>query len=238
MHQFDAGKASVPRVDWLENVATIFSKAVLGVTPFIVTALVGTGAQAQIPYPTPGVENPVTYSFTASTTGDIVAYQYATSSAGFDEQLGMLVNGVDTGINGLDDHNSSEGDELDFGTVQAGSVLTLYINVVGEPGPYYSNPSLNGDGVNHVYSALFAGGLPNEGGSVPIPAGVYVGFEDMSPVYDGSSGFDYQDTQVVFTDVTMNTIPEPASWLGLVGGLVGLGLIASRRGRMHGTLAA
>jgi len=76
------------------------------------------------------------------------------------------------------------------------------------------------------------------GGSVSIPTGIYVGFEDESPLHDGSSDFNDTDEQFVFTDVTMSTIPEPASWLGLLGGLVGLRLIASRRGRMHGPLAA
>jgi len=148
---------------------------------------------------------------------------------------------VDTGITGLDNHRSSEGDELDFGTVQAGSVLTCYIDVndfvAGQEETYYSNPLLNNDGINHVYSALFSGGV-SPGGSVSLPTGIYVGFEDASPLHDGSSDFNDTDEQFVFTDVTMSAIPEPASWLGLLGGLVGLGLIASQRGRMHGPLAA
>jgi hypothetical protein len=218
-------------------VKTTFNAWLVGSAPFAIAAMMVIGApaaQAQIPYQTPGVENPVTYTFIATTTGDLVAYDYALSGAAFDEQLGLLVNGVDSGIIGLDDHSSSEGEALNFGTVQAGSVLTFYINVddffAGAEETYYSNPLLNGDGVNHVYSALFGGGVPNEGGSVPIPAGTYVGFEDESPLYDGGSDFNYKDEQFVFTDVTtMSSVPEPASWVALAGGMVGLGMVATRR---------
>jgi hypothetical protein len=219
----------------------MLSKWFLGAAPFVLAAMLAPCAHAQIPYPTPGVENPVTYTFYTTATGDVTAYYYAVSGAAFDEQLGLLVNGVNTGIVGLDNHSSTEGEELDFGTVQAGSVLTFYINVndfvAGQEETYYSNPLLNNDGINHVYSTVFTGGTP-PGGSVAIPAGIYVGFEDESPVNDGISDFNYQDEQFVFTDVTMGTIPEPASWLGLVGGLVGLGLVGTCRGRQRGAAAA
>ena len=86
-------------------------------------------AAAQIPYANVGTENPVTYTFTAAATGDIVAYYAAQTGASFDEQLGLLVNGVDTGILGLDNHSTATGTALDFGTVTAGSTLTFYINV-------------------------------------------------------------------------------------------------------------
>jgi hypothetical protein len=209
-------------------------KWLFGAVPLLAATMLSPSAHAQIPYPTPGVENPVTYTFTAATTGDVVAYYYAKSGATFDEQLGLLINGVDSGVTGLDDHSSSEGDELNFGLVQAGSVLTFYINVndfvANQEETYYSNPLLNNDGLNHVYSALFSGGVP-PGGSVSIPMGIYVGFEDESPVNDGNSDFNYADEQFVFTDVTMSTIPEPASWLGLLGGLVGFGLIRARQRR-------
>jgi len=193
--------------------------------------MLATSAHAQIPYPTPGVENPDTYTFTAAATGDVSAYYYAKSSAQFDEQLGLLVNGVNTGIVGLDNQTSSEGSELDFGTVQAGDVLTFYIlvndTISHQEETYYSNPVLNSDGLNHVYSALFAGGTPPSGG-VALPAGTYVGFEDESPVNDGSSDFNYTDEEFVFSDVATSTVPEPASFLAFGAGLVGLALTRAR----------
>ena len=55
---------------------------IVGVT---VAVLVGAAMDARattIPYPTPGVPNPVTYTFTAATDGDIVAY-FAGSTAAY-----------------------------------------------------------------------------------------------------------------------------------------------------------
>ena len=211
-------------------------KRLLSVVPLMACgALVfwpASGARAQsIPYPDAGTVNPVEYSFTATSTGDLVAYDFAQSGASFDEQLGLLVNGVDTGINGLDDHNSQEGDPLNFGMVHAGDVLTFYINVeTGGQGnfTYYSNTALNNDGLNHVYSALWAGGLP-PGGTVALPAGIYLGFEDASPVNNGFSDFNYQDEQFVFTDTSVSVVPEPATWLGLLTGLGGLATLRANK---------
>src|SRR6478609_1889513 len=72
-----------------------------------------------IPYSTPGAVNAATYSFTASTTGNIIAY-FAGSTAGFTNELGMRVNGVPTGIFGLNNQTSAVGDSLNLGSVQAG----------------------------------------------------------------------------------------------------------------------
>ena len=63
---------------------------------FAALALAG-GAEVsradQIPYPLSGTPNPVTYTFTAAATGDVIAY-FAGSGAAYDEELGMLDNGV------------------------------------------------------------------------------------------------------------------------------------------------
>ena len=67
----------------------------------------GTSARADaIPYPTSGTPNTASYTLTATVTGDIIAY-FAGSTAFFDNQLGLLVDGVDTGKVGLDNHASS-----------------------------------------------------------------------------------------------------------------------------------
>src|SRR5438445_9672217 len=61
-----------------------------------------------IPYPTSGAYNPVTYTFTAMASGNITAY-FAGSTASYVNELGMLVNGVPTGIVGLNNHTSQIG---------------------------------------------------------------------------------------------------------------------------------
>ncbi len=63
--------------------------------------------------------------------------------ASFSEVLGVLVNGTDTGITGLENQSSAVGDSLNFGPVSAGDVLTFYINVESGQYIWYSDKSLN-----------------------------------------------------------------------------------------------
>jgi PEP-CTERM motif len=209
------------------------------ILPLVATVALLYGAgQSQagpIPYPTPGVVNPVTYSFSAANTGDIVAYYAAQTGAAYTEDLGLLVNGVDTGIHGLQNHSTPTGTALDFGSVKKGDVLTFYIRTWTNGADYgnttagsylgmaYSNPALNGPydggtGINHIYSTDYTQG----GGLDPsVPTGTYVGFEDL-PVF-APPDYNYADEQFVFTNVAMtSTAPEPAT-LALLGiGIAGM----------------
>jgi len=176
-------------------------------------ALLASQAQAAIPiYPSPGTVNPIDYSFTAASTGNIVAY-FAGNGAGFTNLLGLLVNGVDTGIEGLNNQTSAIGDSLDFGPVTAGDVLTFRLRVTDNGDLFYSDRSLNTDGITHIYSTNYAGG------DFGLPAGTYVGFEDLN----GGGDLDYEDLAFIFTNVRSN-VPEPAAWALM---LAGFGLVGS-----------
>jgi hypothetical protein len=172
------------------------------------------------PYPNAGTQNPTTYTFT-SNGGDVVAY-FMGSSASYNESLGLLVNGVDSGITGLQNHSAAVGDALDFGVIPAGRTLTFYINVATTGDVFYSDKGLNSDGVNHVYSTSFSG-------SAGVPAGTYVAFEDLK----GGGDLNYHDETFVFSNVGTTTptpaVPEPANLALLMGGLGLVGFMARRR---------
>lgn len=187
----------------------------------IALALSAAPASAAIPvYPDGGNQNPFTYSITASANANVIAY-FAGSGGSFTNLLGLLVNGVDRGILGLNNQTSAAGDALDFGLVNAGDVLTFYINVNDGEFFWYSDQALNADGVNHVWSTDY------EGGDFGIPAGTYMNFEDLP---DGGD-FNYQDLGFVFTNVSVigTAVPEPASWAMMIAGFGLVGAAMRRR---------
>src|SRR3569832_34309 len=144
--------------------------ALAAATVFTLSASV---ASAAIVYPNIGTENLQTYSFTAASTADLVAY-FAGSGAAFENELGLLVNGVSTGLVGLNNHTSSLGQSFNLGHVEAGDVLTFVDYVTGYAS-WYSDPSLNSGNGNHIYSRTAAAGEAFTGS----PSGTYVGFEDL-----------------------------------------------------------
>ena len=181
----------------------------------------GTSARADaIPYPSAGVVNSAVYAFTAGATGDIFAY-FAGSTAFFDNQLGLLVDGVDTGKVGLDNHTSSLGQSFNLGHANAGQTLTFVLHNLTLNLVAYSDPTMNGSydvdgsvGHQHVYSTAYTQTSPID---PSIPAGTFVSFEDLR--FPGSD-FDYNDLNFVFTNVgiqqTLHT-PGPIVGAGLPG---------------------
>jgi hypothetical protein len=176
-------------------------------------------------------QNPVTYSFTATVTGHVMAY-YTGSTASDAEWIGLLTGPdlahlTDSGVFGLENHSTVSpftatplGTALDFGLVQAGTTLVFYIQDLN-PGRsanrFYSDAAMNLDGaggaaVQHIYSTAFnvgADGLVSTGGASPqtfaVPTGAYtyVGFEDL-PATDPFHDFNYHDETFIFTDVSTN----------------------------------
>jgi hypothetical protein len=185
-------------------------------------ALSAVGAQALPFYPSAGTVNPVNYTFTAAADGDVVAY-FVYDGASFDNVLGLIVNGVDTGITGLPNNSTAPGTSLNFGPVQAGDTLVFYINVLTTGNTFYSDTSLNSDGITHIWTAAFTSG------EFGVPNGTYVGFEDQL----GGGDRDYEDLAFVFTNVGVTgVIPEPATWAMMIAGFGLVGWASRRRGRV------
>jgi hypothetical protein len=180
-------------------------------------AVTATTASASIVYPNIGTENPTISRFTAASTGDLIAY-FSGSSAGLDQRLGLLVNGISTGITGLDNQTTTVGQSLNLGRVTMGDTLTFVDNLTGGPA-WYSAPALNSDSANHVYSTTAAAGQAFAGS----PAGTFVGFEDLA---SSRADFDYNDHTFVFN---VAAVPEPSTWALMVVGFFGVGCLGYRR---------
>jgi len=197
----------------------------------VVVGLIGVTASVMafvIPYGNPGTLNPDTYTFTAIADGPIDAYFYG-SSADFGSDIGLIVNDLSQNIYGLQNHASYYGQplQLSVGNVHQGDVLEfeLQVSTVAGNGPpplsysLFSTPGDNADGMQHIYSAPWLG-------DDTIPAGTYVGFEDILPI--GDSDRDYNDHQFIFRNIQTN-VPDGGITILLLGfGLVGLGFLKQR----------
>jgi hypothetical protein len=168
-------------------------------------------------YSNPGTENLQTYSFIAASTGDLIA-SFGTGAA-FEQQLGVLVNGISTGLVGLNNHASVLGESFNLGHVHAGDTLTFF-DVIKGGATWYSNAALNFDGGNHIFSRAVSAGEA----FASSPAGTYVAFEDLTFPF---SDFNYFDQTFVFT--VASAVPEPATWAMMLLGFFGVGLLAYRR---------
>jgi hypothetical protein len=172
-----------------------FAKALTGTSLALLLCSLGTGARADaIPYPDPGTPNTAVYTFTALASGDIIAY-FAGSTASFDNQLGLEVNGSLTSAGyGLDNHTSTLGQAFNLGHVSAGDTLVFVLHNLTLGTNAYSDPSLNGSydangslGHQHVYSTAYTATSPIINN---IPTGTYVSWEDLP---FPSSDFNYND---------------------------------------------
>jgi PEP-CTERM motif len=181
---------------------------------FILASAAASVSAAPVRYTGIGTENPEEYVFTAAATGSLKAY-FAGSTARFTNTLGLLVNGVESAISGLNTKKSKYGDVLNFGKVTKGDSLVFKINVLTTGDSYFSDKAMNSDNRNHIFSNDYAG-------DSKIPAGTYVAFEDKT--VKNRTDWNYHDENFVFTNVAtfIPQVPVPAAvWL-FGSGLMGL----------------
>jgi hypothetical protein len=184
--------------------------SVIAATALISTRGAAAGKLQQ--YANVGIYNATTYSFTAQSTGDLKAY-FSGASAAYESQIGLLVNGVSTGVFGLDNQRSKIGQSLDFGQVTVGESLTFVLKILTLGAKeIYSAPSMNtaydpsmAGGANHIFSSAYDGADSSLAG---IPAGTFVGFEDLPVAH---SDLDYNDETFVFTNVAAAASAPPVA---------------------------
>ena len=186
-------------------------------------------ADGCIPYCNIGTIAP-TNVFTADSTGDITGYfiQGGAASGGGAADLDFVrMLDITTGTMSpwlFNNQTSLPGDTADFGFVNAGDTLVFELQNVTLGGIILaSDPTLSDDGVNHAYATHFSGGILN---GALIPAGTYVGMEDLP---NGESDWNYNDDSFVFTGVTAGTTPEPGTLALFGSGIVGLAGFARRK---------
>ena len=177
-----------------------------------------------IPYPDVGTIAP-TVPLIATTTGDIDGYFYGFSAGDLDlVQMCDITQGTCSAF-GLANQSTTVGTEDDFGPVVAGDVIAFNLeNTATSNTILSSDPSLSADGINHAYVTAYT-----DTGSTAvagIPPGLFVGMEDLS--LSQGTDLDYNDDQFVFTNVSMNVVPEP-SLVILCAGLVALLPVARRK---------
>jgi PEP-CTERM motif-containing protein len=200
---------------------------VVGAGPF------GSGAKAQIPYPTPGVQNTQAYGIVAAKTGNLNVWFGGNGGASDEDVITALVNGVPTGILGPDNQTAILGQYFNLGHVTGGDSIIFKMTDLSAGNTWYTDNARNfylgnPDG-NHAYAAYFGGGLV---GSTVVPSSLYIGFEDIpSPFAD----FNYTDAQIY---VRTDAIPEPSTWAMMLLGFAGLGLMYGRTKRRFTALAA
>ena len=191
-----------------------------------------------IPYPNSGVYNALTYSFTAAANGDVMAYIVGGFTAGYENELGLLVNGVQQGGYALNNHTSSAGDSYNFGAVVAGDQLVFVLHNLSVGADAFSNAAFNAaydsqynpyiGPHNHIYSTAYTA----DPSIASVPVGTYVGFEDI-PFGDGAD-YNYDDESFVFTNTATavnGAVPEPATWALMISGFGLAGAALRRRQR-------
>ncbi|GAA3761614.1 PEP-CTERM sorting domain-containing protein [Terriglobus aquaticus] len=177
-----------------------------------------------IPYGNTGQVAPEVATF-ATSNGGVNVYFYGSTAANSDT---VRVYDVQTGYNSgdiLPNHTTAQGTEVTVGTgpgqINAGDQLVFFIN--GPAGLFASAASYSSDNVNHGYVTNYTGGVAG------IPAGLFVGLEDLP---SSSSDFNYNDDTFVFTGVSAPSIsatPEPGSLALLGTGTLSLLGVARRR---------
>ncbi|WP_235976593.1 PEPxxWA-CTERM sorting domain-containing protein [Sandaracinobacteroides hominis] len=188
-------------------------------------------ANAVVPVYSPiKTPNTASYSFTAASDGEVGFYWLGGITVSYGAQFSYSVNGsAFTPV--MYNFTTAPGAYFDLGDFTAGDEfvfkLTLTKPAVVAGNEIFSDPALNGGGLQEVYSASYGGG----DFGVPLGDYTYLAFEDIMGYHDGNrkSDFDYNDDQYAFVNLSSGVVPEPATWAMLIAGFGMVGFSLRRR---------
>lgn len=158
--------------------------------------------------------------FQVANDGPVTGY-FAGSTAGYSSFMNAKFS--DPSIdNPYVSNRVAIGTQYDWGVHEAGSTVVFALRVMDINEWFYSIPSYNDDGINHIYYQAFTdmNGVPS----------LYVGFEDLY----GGGDLDFNDNSIIFSNIVVvgeiPPVPEPETYAMLLIGLGLVGFTAYRRG--------
>jgi hypothetical protein len=193
--------------------------------------MLASAAQSAIPlYGSPGVQIlDTTYdTYTAPSSGMVYAW-FLGKEAAYTSEIALKVNGVITPQGWIFNNQATAvPTKAALGQVNEGDTLELLLRILAPPdvaGNQFSSISTNNpDGKVHIHAVGYGGGDLG----IPLGSYLYVGFEDIRGGKDPNyyNDYDYDDHRFVFE---ITPVPEPASWMMMIGGFGMIGLASRRR---------
>lgn len=163
------------------------------------------------------------FSFKVIEDGPVTAF-FTGATAGYDDYLTVSINGVYQPTT-IFNHDSGIGEAFSFGSALAGDSIVFKLTVSNTGDIFYSNSSLNLDGLNHYQATPLTIYTPDFSYT-----GVWVGAEDL---YGGGDN-DVDDLTFFITNTVVTAVPEPSMIIMLFLGLVGISISSEKRKRRCG----